>query len=345
MTHRLPVCTLPWSTLQVDDPSGLAACCCLDRARQPWGNVVEEGWPAVWNGSVAREHRRALLAGNTADFCHSDCPMLIEGGFSLLDRFRPRSDACRRNRAAIADDLRNGRVRSGAVPAQVNLTVNNRCNHDCIMCGQDSLDQRELPSKVYDGLQPWVEYIDLIGAAGGEVFLAENFRCFVARLGRVPRLQQPRFGFITNGTAPDERAGKLLAGLRLGYVVVSLHATTAATYRMIHRRRGLATAEAFASSWLKQASDDPEFVLLVAFTVNPENVQELAGFLRRWRKSEAGVLVIPVRGRTFDAAAQTVFGRRLREQLTDIKRDTTEAPGPVHGLATLDELCRRLESV
>src|SRR5262245_19311329 len=142
-----------------------------------------------------------------------------------------RAGQWRANRRRLADDHRRSRVVATGRPAHLKIELTNYCNLSCPICPHPQMIRPqgymapELFQRVVEQAAPELEFAYLH-------HLGESlFHPRVAELVRAGRATGARMGLSTNATFLDERKGWVLLDAGLDFLVVSLDAVTADTYR------------------------------------------------------------------------------------------------------------------
>jgi pyruvate-formate lyase-activating enzyme len=340
------ICSLPWTTLQVDEPNGEAACCCLDRSVQSWGNVVADGWEKVWNSPIAQAHRAAILNGDIREFCRADCPILLSGlaARTGITDLPFRSELTRVNRTKAGSAIENGKILLENHPCQINLTVSYMCNHNCVICGQLHNDLRQLPWKIFASLDVWLESIEVIGFSGGEPTMSSNFRSFISLLSENAIEKKPLIGLITNGADIDDGLLEQIFSIGISYLIVSIHAFEKRTYQEFHKSNDYENVMQLIRK-VKNHSIPSQANLAVAFTVTPANIDELMPFVDYWTKEHLWVYLIPECGGNHAPYTKRRLADKLHETLVKIGIMPSEQVSLVYGIPACQDYARRLKEI
>jgi MoaA/NifB/PqqE/SkfB family radical SAM enzyme len=209
------------------DQHGFVRACCMNEAHV-LGNVRNDPLLDIWRGERAGRLRRAMEADDLSLGCDF-CRWPIQDG-------RPDLAFSRWFAELPADEP------DPAWPAQLEISVSNTCNLQCVMCNGEwsssIRSQREglapLP-KVYDDdffedLRAFLPHLQKVKFLGGEPFLAAETLRILDLL--VEEGATPRVHVTTNGTQWSPRVERILAMLPVD-VALSLDAATAATYESI----------------------------------------------------------------------------------------------------------------
>ena len=223
---RSAVCHAPFTSMYLDQHGDVRACC--QNAHHPLGNVTTASLLDIWRGAATADLRRALERADYSLGCEF-CEWPVSEG---------------RPEAAFARWYDDFPIPSADPdwPVQLELSISNTCNLQCVMCNGDwsssIRSQREgrapLP-KVYDDgffdeLRAFVPHLRRVKFLGGEPFLAaETLRVMdlLVELG-----DDVRCHATTNGTQWSPRVERILDALPVD-VAVSMDAATAETYERI----------------------------------------------------------------------------------------------------------------
>lgn len=220
------VCNAPSTSMYLDQRGEVRACC--QNIGFPLGNITQTSLRDIWMGAAARRLREAVAARDLSLGCNS-CNWPEDS--SLPDPTFART----------FDHLQNSGVRP-EWPRQLELSLSNACNLQCIMCnGEWSSSIRShregLPSlpTVYDEnfflqLQEFLPHVEIVKFLGGEPFLgAEPLRVMemMIDLGFAGQVH-----VTTNGTQASSRIKRILERLPM-HITVSLDSANKDTYESI----------------------------------------------------------------------------------------------------------------
>lgn len=210
------------------DPSGRVRVCELNTLGM-LGTITEARLPELWHGERARRVRAALRRDDLGMGCEA-CATTLRTGERALTH------------AAYYDEFNLPATDRPEWPVQLELSLSNACNLQCVMCDGDlssaiRAHREGLPPlpKVYDDqffedLRPFLPHLRRVTFIGGEPFLgAETLRVF-DMLCELP--DPPSCWITTNGTVFNRRVERVLDTLRPD-VSISIDGATAATYEAI----------------------------------------------------------------------------------------------------------------
>ncbi len=225
--HAVPSCNAPSGSMYLDQRGDVRACC--QNAGFPLGNVADASLLDIWRGERAQRLRAAVAANDLSLGCNF-CRWQVEVG----------SDE-----AVFARTFDHLSVMGEAAPAwprQLELSLSNACNLQCVMCnGEWSSSIRThregLPPlpKVYDDrffdeLADFLPHLEVVKFLGGEPFLgAESLRVMEMLAASAPHVE---VHVTTNGTQWSPRIERILERLRV-HVVVSIDGVRQDTYESI----------------------------------------------------------------------------------------------------------------
>lgn len=209
------------------DQFGDVRACCMN-IHHPLGNVSRTGLLEIWQGERAGSLRRALAGDDFSLGCEW-CEWRVGDGRPDLafarwfDRFE-------------FDD------RGPGWPRQIEFSVSNTCNLQCVMCNGDwsssiraRREGRDPLPVVYDDaffaeLDEFLPHLEHVKFLGGEPFLAVETLRIMERL--VELGLTPRCHITTNGTHWTPRVERILEMLPVD-IALSLDAATPDTYHSI----------------------------------------------------------------------------------------------------------------
>ncbi|MFN7148525.1 MAG: twitch domain-containing radical SAM protein [Microthrixaceae bacterium] len=221
-----PACHAPFTSLYLDQHGSVRACC--QNAHHALGNIAEERLRDIWHGTATAELRRALERHDYSLGCEF-CEWQVAEG---------------RPDAAFARWYDDFPVESADPewPVQLELSITNTCNLQCVMCNGDwsssirsKREGRAPLPKVYDDaffedLREFVPHLRRVKFLGGEPFLASETLRVMELL--IEAGSDARCHSTTNGTQWTPRVERILASLPVD-VAVSVDGATRETYERI----------------------------------------------------------------------------------------------------------------
>jgi radical SAM protein with 4Fe4S-binding SPASM domain len=266
-------CNAPSTSLYFTTAGDVLACC--QSTLTPLGNITRQTLDEIWHGEAARAMRRALAEHRLPPACRF-CQWQLDDGnpdevyARNFDRFGPVED-------------------EPAWPRQLELSLSNRCNLQCVMCSGDFSStirtRREarppMPTvygdEFFEQLRPYLRHLEAARFFGGEPFLVPEYQ-------RIWDLVIEDGGSVacdvtTNGTVWSRRIADTLDALPFT-IAVSLDGMTAETFEAIRVGADLATVLAniqrfaaycadrgtpFALTWCLMVPNWREFPDFLAF--------------------------------------------------------------------------------
>lgn len=219
-----PTCRAPAVAMQFGLVGSVNACC--QNGLYNYGDVRREPVGEIWNGEARLAMAAALADGVYPPGCEG-CGVEHAVGN-------------RKNTPAQAFD----RFPDGAQewPRQMEFTLSNRCNLQCIQCNglnssairaqREHLPPIESPyrDEFFEELGPYLEHLEVAAFLGGEPFLSREARRVWDML--IERGLRPEVEVTTNATIWNERVERYAHALRMSFAV-SIDGATAETYESI----------------------------------------------------------------------------------------------------------------
>lgn len=258
--------------MYLDQHGSVRACC--QNTEHPLGNISRQRLRDIWQGEQASILRDAMVAQNLDHGCAFCKWQVAEGNESLLY-------------ARTFDHLEVESL-SPAWPRQLELSLSNACNLQCVMCNGDwssairaNREGRPPLPQVYDeqffeDLRPFLEHVEVVKLLGGEPFLGrESLRVMemLIEMGSTAEVH-----VTTNGTQWSPRVERILERLPM-VIVVSLDGVDKAGYEGIRVGADLdvvlANLERFRSYAAKHGT-----VVNLAHCLMTSNWRQFPDFLR-----------------------------------------------------------------
>ncbi|MEZ5322660.1 MAG: radical SAM protein [Microthrixaceae bacterium] len=234
---RSPVlCKAPMASMYFDNLGKVRACC--QNSVSVMGDVTRQSLRQIWDGAEAASLRSALGTGTYPPGCEL-CRWMDASGNPDLVYARNFDDL-----SAVDDTwfVRRRRVLSRRWPQQMEFSISNACNLQCVMCSGEfssaiRVHREHLPAlptvygeRFFAELAEFLPHLDRVKVLGGEPFLApESLRLLdlLAGLARIPRIS-----LTTNATQWNARVESILGRLPID-LVVSLDGVRPETYEAI----------------------------------------------------------------------------------------------------------------
>jgi molybdenum cofactor biosynthesis enzyme MoaA len=281
------LCYAPFTNVYFNN-FGMALVCCWS-AKMPVGNVLTDSMDQIWHGRAISELRDLFVRyefGAGCDFCLFQ---LAEGvvesaRLTKFDRFQA---------AGFAP----------AHPRQMEFSISNVCNLECVMCNGDRSsairarrEQRPPMARVYskrflDSLRSYLAELEQAKFLGGEPFLVtEHFYIWDMM---IKDELNTRCHVTTNGTQYNDRIERYLDKLPFGFAV-SLDAATKETYEQI--RVGASFEEVMKNCRLfRDYARERNTSFSFTFCLMRQNWREFGTFCMMADQWDAGVTVNTVR--------------------------------------------------
>lgn len=220
------VCRAPFTSMYLDQHGSVRACC--QNTDHPLGNITQARLRDIWDGDQAKILRDAMLQHDLEHGCAFCKWQVAEGNDGLVF-------------ARTFDHLRAESL-APQWPKQLELSMSNACNLQCVMCNGDWSSairtHREgkapLP-QVYDDqffedLRPFLEHVEVVKILGGEPFLGKESLQVMEMLVEMGSTAEVHV--TTNGTQWSPRVERILEKLPM-VIVVSLDGVDKAGYESI----------------------------------------------------------------------------------------------------------------
>ncbi len=218
-------CYAAHASMYFDQLGNVRACC--QNSDWTMGNVTTRSLREIWRGDDAGALRRALSVGDFSHGCGFCKWQVDEGGRSPFAR---------------DFDIHPVRAEHPEWPVQMEFSMTNSCNLQCIMCNGDwsssiraHREHRAPLPEVYgdaffDELAEFLPHLERANFLGGEPFLGRE----PLRVMEMMIAQQLRTAtaITTNGTQWSDRIERICHSLPMSFVV-SLDGATKATYEAI----------------------------------------------------------------------------------------------------------------
>lgn len=181
-------CRLPFTEVCIDESGDVWPNCCPDWVEFPLGNLLEQSWDQVWNGSRAQEMRRSMHDGSLRHCDGGWCPHMQAARGGPGDHIvSPHDD---RARLGLPDEALAGAVEMAAGPSNVGMHYEPSCNLACPTCrsdiemvsGEAAERMRRLHHAVETQVLPHPRVISMTGT--GDPFASKFLREFLIGFDR-----------------------------------------------------------------------------------------------------------------------------------------------------------------
>lgn len=192
------------------------------------------------------------------------------------------------NKAQNELEISQGCLRLESRPSILLVTLTNRCNLNCFMCGRgDSV--WDVPQVICDQIISLYPFLELVTWQGGEVFLAECFSRLFEKTAGFNDLNQI---IITNALLIDESWADRLAGRGNVGLTISIDSVDKKTYE--HIRRGASFQSLLANldtiNKARKKHSSKKMVTTLRCTVMKANYSQLDRFIEFARDFEFDVV-------------------------------------------------------
>ncbi|MHB9154097.1 MAG: radical SAM protein [Endomicrobiales bacterium] len=246
-------------------------------------------------------------------------------------------DAHLENRLLSELEIADKKTVLGSKPRIMLMTLTNRCNLKCPMCGR-AKDAWDIPERLRDELIGYLPYLELITWQGGEVFLYPHFRMLLNEARKNRKLKQI---IITNGLLIGRQwAGELISAGNID-LTISIDSTRKETYEKL--RFGGSFEKLIENirviNELRERSSS-RMGLTLRCAIMKDNYEELDDFLEFAKEYRFNVLLIfPISGEKDPA---NIFVTRDRKALAFIQeaRARLERKAREYGIRLLNWLPR-----
>lgn len=174
------------------------------------------------------------------------------------------------------------------------ITLSNRCNLNCPMCGKGDTIW-EIPPKIIDQIISWFPFLELITWQGGEVFLVERFKELLEKTIPYKNLRQI---IITNGLLITEEWARRLASHNNVDLTISIDSVDKKIYESIRRGGSLEKLIQnlkFINRARKESSS--KMITTLRCTIMRSNYLHLEKFVEFAKEYEFDILLIaPISG-------------------------------------------------
>lgn len=219
-------CNAPWTSLYLDQMGDVRACC--QNAEYPLGNITNNSLREIWDGKRTKSLREALMRSDLSLGCQFCRWQMAENNESLV--------------YARTFDHLSIPASEPDWPQQLELSLSNACNLQCVMCNGDWSSSirthREgrapLPAvygeAFFEELALFLPHLRVVKLLGGEPFLGrESLRVLdmLVDMGLTPEVH-----VTTNGTQWSSRIERIMDSLPM-HIIVSLDGCDRETYESI----------------------------------------------------------------------------------------------------------------
>lgn len=257
-------CVAPFVTLLLE-PDGKVGACRHKGSEFPVGNILQQSFEEIWNGTYLKQWRKEFLEGKP-QICKTEvkdrkcnlCP-----SYNRLLEF------------AEIQEVQSKR------PSRIAFNFNGHCNLECVMC---HIWQKE--NGLYDRIgfwneiDPWIQDLQEVELLSGEPFIQKDTYRLIDLLSE--KRPQAKWTITTNANWKlNDFIKKKLDLIEVKNIIVSLDSTNELTYQQIRKKgnfsqaletlRGLKTYEQ-----VRIDSGKSPLGIKINFLIQLSNWQELA---------------------------------------------------------------------
>lgn len=229
------ICTDPWTTIEVQDPSGDAHQCGGDWTDLVCGNIHKNRMPEIWNGAGFQQARRQMGSASLKGLCNPVCVHLYDQRLhEKRFRIQKGSKAFVDNQMRVAEDIAERREVVTSSPLHVTLSPSSYCNYNCVFCDHGRTPRRDMPDSVWEDLHEWLPTTKTVTLLGGEPFANSKVWDFLVDFDN-ERAPDVGLDFFTNGSLITEKALSRIKRAPISEITVSLNSGEADVYKKLER--------------------------------------------------------------------------------------------------------------
>ncbi len=212
------VCKHPFNSIQIQNTGEVYCCCCFWTNFYSFGNIFEQSFDEIWNGTRAKEFRKQFITQNY-QYCKLDVcdPALIDFSAELEVPY----------------------------PKRIEFSYDRHCNVRCVFCRNEKNKNEEEYNRqkekriednfdrIFTPIIQNAEFVELNSA--GELFASKHSIEIVKKIIKInPNI---KFGIISNGILfTKETTKNLELEERLTSAIISIHAASEKTYNKLVER-------------------------------------------------------------------------------------------------------------
>jgi MoaA/NifB/PqqE/SkfB family radical SAM enzyme/Flp pilus assembly protein TadD len=204
-------------------------------------------------------------------------------------RANPAADIRLNNSLLNELEIAENKTTLASKPRIMLVTLTNRCNLHCAMCGRGATNW-DIPDALAASILSLLPFLELITWQGGEVFLYSNFKNILAETARYKSLHQI---IITNGLLITEEWAELLVRHDNLDLTISIDSVKSGNYERLRPggdfKTLCANIERINSLRTKYSS---KMVLTLRFTLMKDNYDELEQVVEFCRLNRFDVLLV-----------------------------------------------------
>ncbi len=282
---------MPWVNFSVETNEGDIYPCCKSWSIHSYGNIFNYSFQEIWNSNVAQAHRAAMFNGNYKKFCRPTCPYLLKNDNSLsrLKQLETIFHYAQKSKQ-IMEEINKQHTLVSTQPILLQIITTSLCNLSCIMCSQEHKRKNHLPVSFYKYVENILPDLFRINLLGGELFFDKFSREFLFSLTK-DKINFTKLGIVTNGVLIDEYLYGKTNLFSFDYIIVSLNAASAQTYKKIH---GKDYFNRVTNNLFNLKEESSQLPLYASFVVQPDNYFEVEEFIDFCVVNNIGAKFVPV---------------------------------------------------
>lgn len=217
-------CIVPFEHLMFFADGNVCTCCPSLVNHYTLGNIFEQTFDEIWNGSKAKEFRKSVINGDFK-FCNLNSCLTLKN--------------LKNNSRYNCNDVLWAAALKSKMPKEVHFNIDVTCNARCITCRDEHCYTEKEVEKYFeimdDKLLPLLQDAEIVYLNGaGELFASKLCMTLVKKITDLyPKI---KFNLITNGILANKINLEKLGLLgRIKSLEVSLHSYREETYRKIVR--------------------------------------------------------------------------------------------------------------
>jgi MoaA/NifB/PqqE/SkfB family radical SAM enzyme len=264
-------CPLPFEELFITYTGEVLFCCSHDPSKT-LGNVLRSSLEEIWNSALAREVRVQTTSPALHPVCRQGCWA---------------SDRIARGEPALSEP------RESPWPSKITISLpDSHCNiggeHPtpetaCLMCGRAAVGFTVFPDQtdtIVARVKPLVEHLSVLAIGGvAEAFWKARIFEILEQLGFARYADRITVETNSNGTTLSERTrARWFHTCPSSYLVVSIDAATAETYRKIRRLDAYDTVLQNLRGYARERARGRQRVFL-SYNINLLNIREVEGMV------------------------------------------------------------------
>lgn len=263
MSTSANICPYPFHYFEITPTGDVFPCCPPTCNNYTFGNLLETSLDKIWRGDRAEHFRNRILRGDYS-FCNLKI-CTVKSRFTLEEI---------KQKYYINNVIK--------LPQELGVSYDTECNLACNICRKkikkNNAEELARLMQFENSYFPWLGDCKTVYLSGaGDPFASEYARGLIGRLtASWPHI---KFDFLTNGTmlTPEMYIGLGLNN-RIQNLAISIHAATAATYRIITRNGNFENLQKNLAFFADLKKEGALSDLWFRFVVCRENYREMPAF-------------------------------------------------------------------